>query len=202
MRYTWLRIISISLMCYALWITEASPGLYLGPYFSSSSGLVIRDTAPQDVCNTSTPTVVATMSVPGGSLSTNRMLRFTILGDMFNNSGVSRTSPIIDVTYGGAQVFQAFTVSLGVSAVRENWKIDGSIVALNATNAQASVGRYFLSQALQGGLATGFLTENPAGNDVLAIDSSVAQNFVVTFTNSVIHASLCAKKLAVILELI
>jgi hypothetical protein len=54
-------------------------------------GVLDRQNARQTVVNTSAETGVYSFSVPGGTLGTNRVLRVTILGDYFNNTGSGRT---------------------------------------------------------------------------------------------------------------
>ena len=54
------------------------------------TGILDRSTSTVDVVSTVTETTIYTFSVPANAMSTNRMLRLTMIGDVLNNDGTNR----------------------------------------------------------------------------------------------------------------
>lgn len=154
-----------------------------------------------DVTNTTTATAVYSFTVPGGTLSTNRALRLTLIGDFLNNLSTTWGQLEVTVSYGGSTFlgFGPLAGSFPVSAVRRALEVHAVISASGATNAQVATGRLRIA--------------DPTGANALdydgqfvgtgAVDSTVNQTVQVTFQwVNTASASLSARKLAVHTELV
>jgi hypothetical protein len=183
-------------------VARNAAGTTTGPVwsFTAEDSMVIdRDVTMNDVVNTTTETTVYSFTVPGGTLSTNRALRVSLIGDYLNNSG-GDASFNMRLYYGGV-VFGTVGAVAPANANRRSMRGDWLVSAANAANAQ--VGRH---NGMVGGLATingggdVSLTTFEGAKNNGAIDSTVDQPLVVKFEHNVAHASLSARALAVIVE--
>jgi len=166
------------------------------------TGVIDRDVVTADVVNTITQTTVYSFSVPGGTLSTNRALRLTLIGDYLNNTGVNRQFDIL-VNFGATGIFDFTWAAVTASASRRMISAVITISAANATNAQVSLGRIlFGTEGAAGGIGSTTAREWFGGHNSIAEDSTVAKTLEVTFKHNVADANLSARALAVQLEVL
>lgn len=154
-----------------------------------------------DVVSTAAETSVFAPSVAGGLMSTNRMLRATIIGDFLYNNAITDTVTF-KVKFGGT-TFMADTIGNSTSAltgaVRFPWKLVVEIANIGAANSQF-INALLLMTGQQGGAYSsattgiGFLSaletnansrDQPAGgilgiSTLGTIDTSLAQSLDVT----------------------
>jgi len=156
-----------------------------------------RKSATTDVASTNAETTAYTFTVPGGSLSSSRALRLTLLGDYLNNSG-GGSDLIVKVKWGGTSfaVLDRHTAG-AASATRRTLMVSAFLMAFGATNAQVGRGELYLSTA--GGVA-GADAEDDLGlgairalHTGLAVDSSVDQALLVSIQHSVSSANVSGR---------
>lgn len=179
-------------------------GVAHGGIQTTLGGILDRDVTTADVANTAVETTVYTFSVPANTLSTNRALRLTLIGDIFNNSASSETFTV-RVKFGGTVIATHTQGTLVAAVGRKARLLDVLISANNATNAQVARSRWWLGStdsADNTGLMTG--ADGDAGSVVnnLAKDSTLAQTLEVTFQHGTADANISARALAVQVELL
>jgi len=159
-----------------------------------------RDVTVNEVVNTITETTVYSFSVPANTLSTNRSLRLSMIGDVLSNTGIARNLTI-RVKFGATTIFTR-SDGFSDSATRYGHALRLSLSAANATNAQVSEGTWTpkTSVGVTGEVSganrwTGMHTS-------IAEDSTLAQTLAITFELSAASASLSARCHTVLLELI
>lgn len=153
-----------------------------------------------DVVSSSTKTTVYTFSVPGGTLSTNKVLRLTAIGDYLNNTGGADIFTMT-VEY-GATILLTYSLNMGANASRRDLQFHAMLAAANATSAQTCGGTAWLGSV---GAAAGTMIA-PGSNLFSGIntateDSTAAKTFKVTFQHSSISANLSARLQVALLEL-
>ena len=128
-------------------------------------------------------------TVPAGSMGANGVIRATIIGDTFNNTG-GAGSWTPRVYWGGTKIFDAGAFTLGTAGVRAPFKITVIIANLGATNSQDMHGVIeYVGTATS--ITTGFgggLSPYSMGAPALAKDTTLAQVLRVTIqgTNSAV----------------
>lgn len=167
--------------------------------------VVDKDVTVQDVVNTTTETTVYSFTVPGGTLSTNRALRLTLIGDYLNNTGSSQDFQF-KLKYGGT-LYGYMLLNAGNQVptdggdFRHSLQCEWILSAANATNAQASVATIALGAI---GTATGGggvpFRSYESGRTNGTIDSTADQALIVTFQHGAANANLSARAHAVWLE--
>lgn len=148
------------------------------------------DVVSQTVNNTTAETIVYSFSVPGGTLGTNNGLRLVLLGELLNND-VNTNDFTIRAKYGGSALGGVQVVDLDVSVARRPVRLEVTLHAQNATNAQTGSVMVIVGK-LAGGVAGGDqvyiegavdVTASVPGiamNNALALDSTAAQTLSVT----------------------
>jgi hypothetical protein len=161
-----------------------------------------RDTTLVDLVSSITETdligVAGTgIAIPANTLGTQRVLRISILGDLFNNSGVNGDGVTFKVYYGGSSVAAGLlTQTAGTN--RGSVYAQLFVSAEGATNAQAVEGfawndiNYVPLPAVN---ATKGWTD-------LAIDDTVAQNLRVTATLNANLSTLEFRKRILLVEVV
>ena len=104
-----------------------------------------RDVAEQEVVSSASETTVFTTTVSGGSLSTNKMIRVTLMGDLLNNSGGNRTLRL-RLKYGSTTIFDSTAITVGSGATRGGVSLHAELSARGATNEQVCIGRAWVGQ--------------------------------------------------------
>lgn len=166
-----------------------------------NSRLLDKSTTEQDVVNTVTETSVYAFSVPGGTLSTANILRFTMTGYV-DLSGSSSTLTV-RLKFGGTTIATASPIATAPS--KTPIRLTAHINANGATNSQrAEIEWKSLADSgvtTDGTLAT-IGSHLITGESALAIDTTSAQTLTVTFQWSGAVATAHAKRWMAITELL
>lgn len=150
-----------------------------------------RDVTVAELVSSAAATDLYTLTVPGGTLSTNRTIRVVALGDYLNNSGAGRTLTC-NVVFGGNAIATFTSGSIAASADRRSFRTEAIIAARNATNAQTGHGHHVLGTTNTGASGNAGTPEfNVYGSDnSLAKDSTVNQTLSLRYTHSASDANL------------
>lgn len=151
----------------------------------AASGVFARSTSPVDVVNTTAETTIWTVSIPGGTLGTNKALR---LSQIMRVTVSGNVSPIMTVRlkYGGV-------VAAAPAIQLLNWNIAFPVhvtlflMGRGSTSAQAGQGTF----ALEGsslGWSGAPIRLGISGNHAMSVDSTVDQDLVLTYQMSVSDA--------------
>lgn len=192
-----------------------SGGDVTSAFLNDLVGVYDRSTAAVDVVNTTTTTAIYSKSIGANHLSTDRMLRLTILGDYLNNTGVSRFFSLA-VLFGGAVVFDDSSPDVDTSGNRRPLRICIEMGALGATNAQYLNGTLAIGAADAPSTGTGRLDAGMTSDATLTvgenymgtiagsgtIDTTAAQTLEVRVSQSAASASLSFRKRYANLELL
>lgn len=148
------------------------------------STVLARDVSTNSVTNTSVETTVFAYTVPGGTLSTNRMIRITAVAKYTNSSGANQ-SFAIKVKYGGTVVayFDHQAVTTDATNSRMIY-MAVNLTANNATNAQSCTGTQSLGPAQANGGGGIAHSTHVSGHTDLAIDSTINQNIEMSCAHS------------------
>jgi len=158
-----------------------------------------RQVTLQTVVNTVTETAVYTKAVAGGTLGTDKILEFSMIGDQLNNSG-GTTTMLVKVKYGATTIFSASLTAVNSGANRGPLNLRGKICAAGATNSQRceitawvnplNEGTVFgtaIAKDFTGGSGGGALLAGGTfsfSNDInIGEDSTASKNLVITFQN-------------------
>lgn len=158
-----------------------------------------RDVVTATVGGSAAETTVYTEGIAGGALTTERMMRVTMIAQLASPAGVGSQTCIIRGKFGGT------TFASGTLTFAENTtnaiRCEFLIAANNATNAQKTASR--MSSASVAGLAT-LQTEVNAliGGFALTIDTTTSQTLLISVQNSSSNASFVFSCYAVFLELL
>jgi hypothetical protein len=173
-------------------------------YIPAPTVTLSKLTTEQSVVSSAALTSVFTTSVPGGSLSTAGVLKFTMTGECNNTTGAGSTFAV-NVTFGGVNVTTTaslFTIQAG--ATHEGMMLEVWLNANGATNAQRSLAR--LSELQAGVLSDTFWSVGAvvhlSVHSSLAIDSTIAQTFQVNVQHASASASISFKRWTAMLELV
>lgn len=162
-----------------------------------ANGVLDRQVALQTVVNTTTETAVYTFAVPANTLSTNRTIHLSLIGDLINNTGATPTYTV-RVKYGATTIFQGAVQTLASSASRAAIVLDVELTAANATGAQRAKSFLWLGNgngANTGGVAldlgdgTSNVNARYAIHNAVAEDSTASKNLVVTYQMSAANAA-------------
>lgn len=168
------------------------------------SSVLDRDVTAQDVVSSAAETTVYTFSVPGGTLSTNRTLRISLIGDIL--SGAARTMTL-KLKYGATTVLTG-AVLVGGIAGRGQMMFSAEITGLNSTSAQAAKGLLTMSNVGADAAGTMLSTAPTSGfffagvNSGVTEDSTSSKTLAITFQNSAADASTSMRVHTVLLELL
>jgi hypothetical protein len=144
---------------------------------SGSGGTKLAiDTTQVTVSGTVTETALATIAIPAGTLGTNDAIRFSLICNNTFSLDNSETLTL-RMKYGGSTISTVVysNTSVGVTAYQP--KIEGFIVANNASNAQKGLLSFI---AGEGDIDDG---SNKAVNNnygTSSVDSTVSQNLIIT----------------------
>ncbi len=150
-------------------------------------------TATAEVVNSAALTSVLSVSIPGGTLGTDRQVHVWWYGDYLNNAGAGFT---IQVTYryGGNNYYVSTALEFVSGASRRPFSGEFHLYARGATNSQGAVGRWPIGiLGADQGAAGGIGNEQFATIPTVTTDSTVAQNIQVMFQHSAANANLSAR---------
>lgn len=137
-----------------------------------------KNTTFAQVVNTLVETNLYSFSVPGGTLGTSGIIRHTLVGTYFNNSGGAVTFTW-RAYYGGFQIFGSPGVSRASSAAAFSFGLVLYLVATGATNTQI-IGGWFDDEAASSGIPAATATPLLTIGASIGTDSTVAQTLRVT----------------------
>ena len=165
-----------------------------------------RSVATQDVVNTVTETSIYSFSVTGNTISTNRMLRLTLICDYLNNSGVTKFITL-KIKYGATTLYNDGTNTIATDTARHPIQLNILLAANNATNDQVLGGYVNLGDA--GGTTSGIgdfaddeiMAHTSIGGESVE-DSTAAKTLDVTITHSAADALTSFRRHVAILELV
>lgn len=113
-------------------------------------GILDQSTAEFDLVNTAAGGTMYDKSVAANAMSTDRLLRCTILGDYLNNSGTSQ-SLTMSVQLGGTLLWgDSTTATITTSAVRRLFRLTFEIANLGSASVQTLSGFWVLSAPVAG----------------------------------------------------
>lgn len=162
---------------------------------STGANVLNRVTATTDVVNTVAETTLYTFTVPGGSLSTNKVLRLIVIGDVLYNN-VNTDTATLRVKYGATTVLNSGAVDLGaLQATRANYQFTVWLQGMGATNSQ----RGFFGAADEDGSTAHPIRSFVTGT--AAEDSTVNKDLVITIQWSAASVNNSYRLLAATLEL-
>lgn len=153
-----------------------------------------------NVNNTTSVTTVYTVPVPGNTLSSNRGLRLTLIGDYLGSNGGADL--ITAVKYGGVTVV-ASTNTLTGSANRQGVRYQVDLVAAGSANAQVAFGRLVIG--LNAGSIAGSLgnaaIDVMGANTGLSVDATTTQTLAVSVQHSVANSTISFRHFTTLVEL-
>jgi hypothetical protein len=162
------------------------------------SETIYRSGTEIDVVNSATETTILTTTIPAATLSTNRALRITIVGDYFNNSGASRIFTAA-LKLGGTTIAEDATTTLAASVTRRPFVIEASIGNLESASAQVSRLTLNIGAASAATVGVGNFASGAADavlNTVVGtgtVNTAVDVALVVTVTHPAADANLSVK---------
>lgn len=181
--------------------------------WNSLVGVYERSTSAVDVVSSAAETDLYSKSILAGHLSSDRMLRLTLLGDYLNNSGSTQTITL-RFKYGATTMF-GDVASVATGANRYPLLIVAHIAVLGATNSQWLAGSIALGSPLAGSVAgrgdiDGGMDPNAnwSGSSLFAFDGSAAEDstaaktLAVTAQHGASNANLSIRKHYAALELL
>lgn len=165
-----------------------------------------RSTSTVDVVSSAALTNLYSQSLGAGFLSTDRMIRITVMGDYLNNSGSSQTLKIH--IYGTTDLWgDTTTATITASAVRREFLLQLLVANLGATNSQKISGTWTLSAATAGSVAgigdiDGGMQHITAFGGTSAWDTTVLQTFNIAAQHGASNANLSIRKKYAMWELL
>lgn len=177
-------------------------------YLYDQVGVRYRKVTEKDVVNTVTETDLLNgeITIAAGVMSTNRMLQASLLIDYLNNTGGNQDIALA-IKLGGTTLWSDLT-SMTTSASRRALWLNIKIMNLNSASVQFLSG--FYSFSAEGGATTGLGDLNAqaprqsaiASNGTVAVNTAVAQAFVVTATHGTANASLSCRLKSALVEVL
>ena len=152
------------------------------------SPVVDRDVSETSAVNTASETTIYSYTVPGGTLSTNKMLRLTLLGELKNTAGSCTTT--IKVKYGSEEIFSDTEVTTN-SAGTKVWTINCLLAATGSTSAQ------FADTLYSYGPST--ITHK---QDTASQDSTSDKDLAVTVQHTLASSDIYVKQIVAFIELL
>lgn len=144
------------------------------------------NTTPTTDGNSSADTALYTYSVPGGTLSTNKGIVVVVTGTYKNNTGSTQTITV-RAKYGGTTVCSKTTGTMASNAANGFFFIQFYLTAQNATNSQVG----YMNASFESGAN---VSTNIDDRGSSAIDSTLAQNLVISVQHSAANANLTLTK--------
>lgn len=172
-------------------------------------GVYDRVTAQIDVVSSIAETTIYTKSIGAGHMSTDRMLRFTLIGDYLDNAGT--TNITFRIKFGGTTIV-AFTTATSIpqDADRQPFELEFKMANLNSASVQFLKGSHTtLTAAAAAGLSSAGIFNQPGDGRVnfatagtVAINTASAQTLVVTAQHASSDANISLRRHYAMLELL
>lgn len=129
------------------------------------------------------------LSIGANHLSTDRLIRVELHGDLLNNTGGGQ-SLTLRLKLGGTTLISQGVGSVGASASRANLKLEAWIAALGATNSQFDRLEWWIASQISGTFATS------------TVDTTAARNLELTVELGLNSANYSFRKKYAIVELL
>lgn len=173
---------------------------------SAGVSVLARSVTVLNIENSSAETSIFSYSVTGNMLSTNKVLRLTIIGDYLGNSATARFITL-RIKYGATTLYADATNTLTIDAGRRAVYLVAIITNQNATNAQALGGHFAISDAGSATSGIGDIGDdetmvNSSLSGVASEDSTLTKTLDVTIQHSAAEANVSFRRLLGILELL
>lgn len=184
---------------------------------NTTGDVLNRQVTTSTVNNNNAEVTVYSYAVPGGTLSTNKTLHLSLIGDFINNSG-SGVNIIIRVKYGATTIYSGTLTAVNTGGNTNPLLLDCELTAGNLTNLQRAKTWVFVGATNSGGdnstaVSIDF-SGGAAGGAVLgsgvvqaaiqanvAEDSTANKNLAVTYQMSAASASATMRAYCVYTEL-
>lgn len=174
---------------YVLYIYHSSAWTQVGAALPTNLIYVLNKSTVDTVVTGAGPANIFSYAVPGGTLSTNKVLRLKLSGRWVNAAGGSR-QVTVTVSYGGTTMWSDTSNNLG-NGGDTGWEMEFDLIANNSVTSQKLVGRVEIggtgttTTGLSGDLVTDEIlaTAFVVGNNA-AVNSANAQSFNVTVSFS------------------
>jgi hypothetical protein len=165
-----------------------------------------RSTSTVDLVSSTTLTNLYAPTIAANHMSTDRMLRCTIMGDYLNNSGASRNLTL-QAVFGGGVLWADTTITpIPASANRRQWRAVIEVANLGAANVQILTVSFQLGSANPGsggGLGTiDNVEKSTVAGGPGAQDTTVLTALTFQAQHPVNNASLSIRKKYGLLELL
>jgi len=173
---------------------------------STGGGAENRVTDTVTITNTTTETTVYSYTVPANKLSTNKMLRLTLVGDYLNNSGANR-SLRLRIYLGDTLIFDDSGSVVSPYPDLRAWRLTLNLSNLGAVDSQFLSGFFNVSSASEALVGTGDFA-GTVDDCTLTFCGSASEDttadklFKVTLTFSAANENLTLKCYYALLELI
>jgi hypothetical protein len=169
-----------------------------------------RDLTPATVSTTNAETTVATITIPGGTLSTDRQLRVVAWGSYVNGVAAGAASDYtVRVKYGGVLVGIGTFPALANDSLSRVWRAECLIAPTNSATAQTSFCDTRISDGTANAVAApptsgagNFAFVRGSANTSVGVNSAVNQDVVVTLQHSVSAAATTATAASVTVEVL
>jgi hypothetical protein len=169
-------------------------------------GILYRTNTLVTFANSTAENTLLSATIPGKTLSTDRTIRITIIGDIKNNSGGNVTY-IFRGKYGATTFFNtgAQTITYSSANRRCHWLFRTTITNLGATNAQLCFTEFNHCPSATDGVAGEMVANIPqfqASHESVAEDSTVDKTLALTVQMGTANANTDNRLVAAFVELI
>lgn len=165
-----------------------------------------RATTEIDVNTTVTETTVYTKSIGAGHMSTDRMLRLTLLGDYLNNNAAANIT--LRVKLGATTLMDDITAVINTSATRRPFNLQVEIANLASASVQFATLLFVVGPLSGATTGIGDLANASdlgstimATNGTTAVATASAQTLVVTIQHNASSANQSFRRKYALLEL-
>lgn len=168
---------------------------------TASSSIVHRSNTSTSIANDASLQSIYSFSVGANTMGANGILRCTVAGEYFNNSGASRTI-LLQISLGGTTLWSDTSVSIAASASTRAFRIEFEIANQNATNAQSFNGKWWAGNAGTTATGIGDLGQTPptsiqaygGATTATTVDTTGARTLDVSIQHSTNNANLTIVK--------
>lgn len=163
-------------------------GLAMAGTTLSADGGILDVVSQLDINNTAAETSIYSFSVPANTIPAIGYLRASIIGDILNSTGGSRTIQI-KVKYGATTLYDGVTTGLGTTAARHPFVIEVTLGNLGVTNSQfaslvVNIGNANAPTTGIGSIGAGATVVSTSGGGSAAEDSTTTLTLDITVTCS------------------
>ena len=118
------------------------------------TGVTVRAPTEVDVVSTTTETALVLQSIVASAMSTDRMLRLTLGGDILQNAGATPTIRVYFRDNGGGVMWQT-ALSLAGDADRRPWSLTLTVQNINSASVQRLYGTLAIGDATPAAVGLG-----------------------------------------------